>query len=127
MGKTEKLKKYEQVLMITLHAIEHGRKVSFTNLRREYRINKNFFTSLSKLRIIENIGEPHNPHYILLKKYSPELALQVLITSKELSLNKKKDLIQNFTFHSIESEKPQLEKKLNLFQKIIKTLFNGSI
>ena len=113
--------------MITLHAIEHGRKVNFTNLRKEHGINKNFFKSLSKLRIIENIGTPHNPRYILLKKYSPELALQVLTLTNELSSNKKEDLIQNFTFHSIESEKPQLEKKLNLFQKIIKTLFNGAI
>ena len=126
MQKTETLKKYEQVLMITLHAIEHGRKVSFTDLRREYRINKNFFTSLSKLRIIENIGTPHNPHYILLKPYSPELALQVLNISKELSSNKKEDLIEN-KIETIEAEKPQPEKKLNLLQKIIKTLFNGVI
>jgi hypothetical protein len=81
---------------------------------------------LSKLRIIENIGTPHNPRYILLKKYSPELALQVLILSNELSSNKKEDLIEK-KIETIEAEKPQPEKKLNLLQKIIKTLFNGAI
>jgi hypothetical protein len=126
MQKTETLKKYERVLMITLHAIERGEKVSFTKLRSYYRINKNFFRSLYKLRIIENIGTPHNPHYILLKKYSPELAFQVLIISKELSSNKKEDLIEK-KIETIEAEKPKPEKKLNLLQKIIKTLFNGSI
>lgn len=127
MEKSETLKKYEQVLMIILHDIDHGRKVNFTNLRRVYRINKNFFTSLVKLRIIENIGAPNNPHYLLLKPYSPELAFQVLHISRELSSNKKEDLIENFTFLSIEPESPQPVKKLNLFQKIIKTLFNGVI
>lgn len=123
MEKIETLKKYEQVLKITLDAIERGEEVSFTYLRRYYRINKNFFTSLVKLRIIENIGTPHNPHYLLLKKYSPELAWQVLIISRELSSNTKEDLIKN----SIEPESPEPVKKLNLFQKIIKTLFNGVI
>jgi len=126
MEKSETLKKYEQVLKITLHAIEHGAKVSFTDLRREYRINKNFFTSLVKLRIIENIGTPHNQHFLLLKKYSPELAFQVLQISRELSSNKKEDLIEK-KIETIEPELPQPVKKLNLFQKIIKTLFNGVI
>jgi hypothetical protein len=126
MEKSETLKKYEQVLKITLHAIEHGAKVSFTDLRMEYGINKNFFTSLVKLRIIENIGTPHNPHYLLLKKYSPELAFQVLHISRELSSNIKEDLIEK-KIEKIEPESPQPVKKLNLFQKIIKTLFNGVI
>ena len=126
MEKSETLKKYEQVLMIILHDIDHGRKVNFANLRRVYRINKNFFTSLVKLRIIENIGTPHNPHYLLLKPYSPELAFQVLHISRELSSNKKEDLIEK-KIEKIEPESPQPVKKLNLFQKIIKTLFNGVI
>lgn len=116
MEKSKILKKYEQVLKITLDAIERGEEVSFTNLRRYYRINKNFFTSLFKLRIIENIGTPHNPHYLLLKKYSPELAFQVLQISKELSSNKKEDLIEK-KIEKIEPESPQPVKKLNLFQK----------
>ena len=126
MQKTEKLRKYEHALELTLQYIESQPNPNFTLLRKTLKINKNFFTSLSKLRIIEKIGI-RMPRYVVLKPYSPELALQVLILSNELSSNKKEDLIQNFTFHSIEAEKPQSEKKLNLLQKIIKTLFNGAI
>jgi hypothetical protein len=126
MGKTEKLKKYEHALESTLQYIESHPAPNFTLLRKTLKINKNFFTALKKLRIIEKIGI-RMPRYVVLKPYSPELALQVLTLANELSSNKKEDLIENFTFYSIEAEKPQPEKKLKLLQKIIKTLFNGSI
>jgi hypothetical protein len=126
MNSKQKIEKYESALKIILFLVEYNPKVNFTKLRKELKINKNVFRSLSKLGIIKNNGTRKGSHYVLIKKFSPEMTLEVLNYANQISLNKKQSIIEKH-IGIIEAEKPQPVKELNLFQKIIKILFNGHI
>jgi hypothetical protein len=89
MNDLKKIEKYEKSLKIALFCVEHNKNINLTKLRKDLKINKNFITALSKLEIIKNNGTHGTRNYVLLKKYSPELALEVLKFANKLSLNKK--------------------------------------
>jgi hypothetical protein len=126
MNSKQRIEKYERALKTILFLVENNPKVNFTKLRKELKINKNIFRSLSKLGIIKNNGTRKGSHYVLIKKFTPEMTLEVLNYANQISLNKKQTIIEKH-IGTIETEKPQPVKKLNLFQKIIKILFNGDI
>lgn len=126
MKNQHRVKKYESALKIILFCVEVNPQVNLTQMRKDLKLNKNFITSLLKLGIIKNNGNRGASNYVLLKKFSNEMTLEVLNFANELSANKKETIIQKHV-GIIEAEKPQPVKELNLFQKIIKTLFNGNI
>jgi hypothetical protein len=94
MNSKKKIEKYENALEIILFCIQHNPKVNLNELRKELKINKNLFTSLSKLGIIKNTGKRRDANYILLKQYTPELALEVLNYSNDISKNIKENIIE---------------------------------
>lgn len=126
MSSQKKIEKYETALKIILFCVEVNPQVNLTQMRKDLKLNKNFITSLLKLGIIKNNGNRGASNYVLLKKFSNEMTLEVLNFANELSKNNKETIIQKHV-GIIEAEKPQPVKELNLFQKIIKTLFNGNI
>ena len=126
MSSQKKIEKYETALKIILFCVEVNPQVNLTQMRKDLKLNKNFITSLLKLGIIKNNGNRGASNYVLLKKFSNEMTLEVLNFANELSKNNKETIIQKHV-GTFEAEKPQPVKELNLFQKIIKTLFNGNI
>jgi len=126
MNSKQKIEKYESALKIILFCVEVNPQVNLTQMRKDLKLNKNFIRSLLKLEIIKNNGNRGASNYVLLKKFTDEMTLEVLNFANELSANKKETIIQKHV-GTFEEEKPQPVKELNLFQKIIKTLFNGAI
>jgi hypothetical protein len=94
MNKLTKIKKYEKALECILFCVEHNPKVSLNKMQKELKINSNFISALSKLGIIKNNGIKGTSNYVLLKKYSPELALEVLNYANDRSMNKKQTIIE---------------------------------
>lgn len=125
MSSQKKIEKYERALHIILFCVEVNPKVNLTQIRKELKLNKNFIISLSKLGIIKNNANRGGSNYVLLKKFTDEMTLEVLNFANQLSKNKKQTIIEKHV-GTFEAEKPQPVKELNLFQKIIKTLFNGT-
>jgi hypothetical protein len=125
MSSQKKIEKYERALHIILFCVEVNPKVNLTQIRKELKLNKNFIISLSKLGIIKNNSNRGGSNYVLLKKFTDEMTLEVLNFANQLSKNKKQTIIEKHV-GTFEAEKPQPVKELNLFQKIIKTLFNGT-
>ena len=125
MSSQKKIEKYERALHIILFCVEVNPKVNLTQIRKELKLNRNFTTSLLKLGIIKNNGNRGASNYVLVKKFTDEMTLEVLNFANELSKNKKQTIIEKHV-GTFEAEKPQPVKELNLFQKIIKTLFNGT-
>lgn len=106
MNNLKKVKKYEKALEVILFCIEHNPTVSLLKMQKELKINRNFILALSKLNVIENKGTRRKSHYVLLKKYSPELALEVLNYANKLSLNKKETIIEKH----VETIQPEIKK-----------------
>lgn len=120
MKNQHRVKKYETALKIILFCVEANPKVNLTQMRKELKLNKNFITALIKLGIIKNNGNRGASNYVLIKKFTDEMTLEVLNFANELSTNKK-------PVQTVQEPKQQPIKKLNFFQKVIKILFNGTI
>jgi hypothetical protein len=87
-----RFKKYESALKIILFCVECNPKVNLNQLRKEFKINKNFITALHKLKIIQNVGNKGCSNYMLLKKFTPEMTIEVLNHANKLSKNVKKEI-----------------------------------
>jgi hypothetical protein len=122
MNSLKKIKKYENALEVALLRIENHSQTNLTLLRKELKINKNFTTCLSKLGIIKNIGNRGTSKYLVLKKYSPELALEVLNYANEMSKNKKQTIIEKH-IGIMEVEPTKVENKKSLLQRFF-DIFN---
>ena len=120
MSKFKNVQKYETALKIILFCVEANPKVNLTQMRKELKLNKNFITSLLKLGIIKNNGNRGASNYVLVKKFTDEMTLEVLNFANELSANKKQ-------VATVQEPKQQPVKELNFFQKLIKILCNGTI
>lgn len=120
MNKFKNVQKYETALKIILFCVEANPNVNLTQMRKELKLNKNFITALIKLGIIKNNGNRGASNYILVKKFTDEMTLEVLNFSNELSTNKK-------PVPTVQEPKQEPVKELNFFQKLIKILFNGTI
>ena len=120
MRKFKNVEKYETALKIILFCVEANPKVNLTQMRKELKLNKNFITALSRLGIIKNNGNCRASNYVLVKRYSDEMTLEVLKFANQLSANKK-------PVPTVQEPKQEPVKELNFFQKIIKILFNGTI
>ena len=120
MSKFKNVEKYETALKIILLSVETNPKVNLTQMRKKFKLNKNFITALSKLGIIKNNGSRRASNYVVLQKFSNEMTLEVLKFANQLSANKK-------PVPTVQEPKQEPVKELNFFQKIIKILFNGTI
>jgi len=121
MNSKEKIKKYQKALEIILFCVEHNPKVNLSEMRKELKLNKNFISALSKLSVIKNDGNRRVRNYILLKKYSPELALEVLEFANKASLNLKTPIIENNSiienhFGTIEIKRTFLQRFFDFFK-----------
>lgn len=120
MNKFPIIKKYETALKIILFCVETNPKVNLTQMRKQFKLNKNFITALLKLGIIKNNGSRRASNYVVLQKFSDEMTLEVLKFANQLSRNKKQ-------VATVQEPKQEPVKELNFIQKIIKILFNGTI
>lgn len=116
MNSLKKIEKYEKALEIILFCVEHNPKVNLTQLRRELKINKNFISALSKLGIIKNNGNRGASNYTLLKKFSPEMTLEVLNLANEMSLNVKEPIIEKHFGIDTKPKRTLLQRFLDLFK-----------
>jgi hypothetical protein len=116
MNSLKKIEKYEKALEIILFCVEVNPKVNLTQLRRELKINKNFISALSKLKIIENNGNRGASNYTLLRKQTPEMTMEVLNFANKLSLNVKETIIEKH-FGIIQIQKKSfLQKFVDIFK-----------
>lgn len=116
MENLKKIQKYQTAIEIILFCVENNPKISFTKLRKDLKINKNVFTTLAKLGIIKNTGKGNKPNYILLKKYSPGLAKEVLKYANDLSANKKQPIIEKHFGIDTKPKRTLLQRFFDLFK-----------
>ena len=116
MNTEKNIEKYQKALETTLNCIESNSQTNLTLLRKELKINKNFTTCLSKLNVIKNIGNKGASQYVVLKKYSPELALEVLDFANKMSKQKKQSIIEKH-IGTIEVEPTKIQNKKSFLQK----------
>ena len=116
MNSLKKIEKYENSLKIILFCVEFNPNVNLTQLRKDLKINKNFISALSKLNIIQNVGNRGTSNYILLRKQTPEMTMEVLNFANKLSLNVKETIIEN-SYTKVEvQKKPFLQNFLDIFK-----------
>lgn len=116
MNSLKKIEKYEKALEIILFCVEFNPKINLRGLCRELKINRNFIRALSKLEIIKNNANTGGSNYTLLKKFSPEMTLEVLNLANELSAKTKQPIIEKH-FGNIEIQKqPFLKRFFQIFK-----------
>lgn len=115
MSNYKTIKKYEKALDIILFCAEANPSINLTHLRKELKINKNIIRAMQQLGIIKNIGTRRATKYIVLKKFTPELSLQVLNRANKISKNTKQSIIEKH-FGDIKPKRTFLQRFFDLFK-----------
>ena len=79
------LKKYENSLAIFLFEIKRKPKTSLRGLAKQLKLNNNFISALYRLGVVQKDFTDGKAKTVILKTYSPELALEILIFSRKNS------------------------------------------
>lgn len=115
MSNQKTIKKYEKALDIILFYAEANPSINLTQLRKELKINKNIIRAIQQLEIIKNVGSRKGAKYIVLKKFTPELSLQVLNRANKISKNIKQSIIEKH-FGDIKPKRTFLQRFFDLFK-----------
>jgi hypothetical protein len=89
MTKKSTVKKYENSLAIFLFEIKRKPETSLRGLAKQLKLNNNFVSALYRLGVVQKDYTDGKPKTVILKNYSPELALQILKFSSNASSRKK--------------------------------------
>ena len=115
MSNQKTIKKYEKALDIILFCAEVNPSINLTQLCRELKINKNFIRAMQQLAIIKNVGSRKGAKYIVLKKFTPELSLEVLNLATKISKNTKQSIIEKH-FGDVKPKRTFLQRFLDFFK-----------